>query len=132
MSTKTFPTLAVVTATSGRLACEIGQLYEVLDHVLDDSLMTHQLPAAARAASPILYRQFPWLEGLVLPAGGEHDFNAALAALVDEHGATLEVRTAADLTMDAMWTTGNALRDLGQIAESTGAQIIGVNVDGER
>lgn len=112
MSTKELPTAAVVSVASGRLACDIGQIYDVLDWVLDDALMTHQLPNASRAVQPFLEVEFPWLTELDLPEGGGADFTEAVFALVDLHGATLEVPQ-----WDAApWVQGNAMADLEVIA----------------
>lgn len=59
---KEFPTLAVLSATSGvMLTRHIGELYEVLNHVLGMSLMTHQLPNASRVAEPYILSQHPHL-----------------------------------------------------------------------
>jgi hypothetical protein len=53
---KTFDTLDVVTVSTGVLVSDrgIGSVYEVLNYLLDDDLMTHQLPAASRAVEPSL------------------------------------------------------------------------------
>lgn len=112
--TKEFPTLAVVSATTGRLACDIGELYKILGWLMrDDSIMTHQLPAAASEAEAGLIEQFPWLDDLDLPKGGGEEFTEAVARIVDEHGPTLTVQR----LEDPAWVLGNALRDLAQLAD---------------
>lgn len=58
---------ALVTAATGRLVCSIGDLYKVLNFMTGDSLMTHQLPAAAKAVKSDLYAQHPWLSDVVVP-----------------------------------------------------------------
>lgn len=57
-----FPTLAILSATSGTLFCQhISQLYDVLDHVLGLGLMTHELPEASRVVSPYILKRHPQL-----------------------------------------------------------------------
>ena len=59
---KEFPTLAILSATSGVMFTRnIGELYEVLDHVIGASLMTHELPDASRVASPYILSRHPHL-----------------------------------------------------------------------
>lgn len=112
METKQFPTPVLITVTTGRLCCEIGDLYEILIWTLDDpGIMTHQLPAASYAVMDSLYALFPWLRGIELPDGGGDDFTAAVQALCDEHGYTQDVPR----TPDAQWVKGNALNDLIEI-----------------
>lgn len=70
---KSFPTLAVLSVTSGRLLTVprtpdegngIGQIYEVLNFMCEDNLFTHQLPRAANQAKPYILQQYPKLEEL--------------------------------------------------------------------
>ena len=59
---KTFPLGAVLSVTTGRLLCDIGVVYEILNHVTGDSLFTHVLPRACRFASPLIKAQYPELD----------------------------------------------------------------------
>jgi hypothetical protein len=68
MQTKDFPTLAVLTVTSGRLLTiprdpdegnGIGQVYEVLGWMTDDSPFTHQLGRFAEECRPWIHRWYP-------------------------------------------------------------------------
>ena len=47
--TKTFDLGTVLTVTTGRLLTDIGNLYEILNFMTGDDLMTHQLPRATEA-----------------------------------------------------------------------------------
>lgn len=69
--TKRFPLRVVLSASTGRLLTEpkgphdngIGDLYEILNWMTNDNLMTHQLPRAAGECQPWLLRWFPELRG---------------------------------------------------------------------
>src|SRR5690348_6456278 len=52
--TKEFPSSVVVTAATGYLVCDMGQVYEVLNFLTNDDLFTHQLPRAFRECKPWL------------------------------------------------------------------------------
>jgi hypothetical protein len=112
--TRSFPTLDVVSVTTGVMVSDRGMpaLYEVLDYVLDDRLMTHQLPAASRAAEPGIYKQHPWLAGLDAPRGDLPALKAWCAALVEQHGWAVDLAP-----VGADWCTGNALQDLTDIRQ---------------
>lgn len=43
---KEFNLLQLFTVVDGRLATEMGDVYDILNHVLDDNFYTHQLPVA--------------------------------------------------------------------------------------
>jgi len=44
--TKQFSLLQLFSLLDGRLSTDIGDVYEMLNHICDDSLMTHHLPIA--------------------------------------------------------------------------------------
>lgn len=69
--TKTFPLNVLLTVTTNRLLTRpkdggngIGDLYEILSWMTNDSPMTHQLPRFAKECKPWLLRWFPEI-GLV-------------------------------------------------------------------
>mgnify|MGYP003405309659 FL=1 len=59
---KSFKIGAILTVTTGILLCDVGGLYEILNHLTGDNLFTHQLPRAATWAAPKLLAQFPALQ----------------------------------------------------------------------
>lgn len=60
--TKTFPLAQILSITTGRLMCDMGGVYEILNHITGDNLYTHVLPRAARFARPFIAEAFPELE----------------------------------------------------------------------
>lgn len=62
METKSFPIANVLTIVTGRLLCEMGGIYEILNWMTSESLYTHQLPRVGREAKPVLLAAFPQLQ----------------------------------------------------------------------
>ena len=88
--TKEFPTEAVVSAVSGiMLVDDFGEIYEVLNFLLEDNLFTHELPAACDRARPYIYARYPWMADLDLPPGNLTALNATMSHVIAEHGPTL-------------------------------------------
>jgi hypothetical protein len=58
---KTFPLSFVLSITTSRLCCDIGGVYEILNHVTGDNLFTHVLPRACRFTAPLILEQYPEL-----------------------------------------------------------------------
>lgn len=59
MKTKPFPLRQVLSITSGRLVCDMDDVYEILNFITGDNLYTHVLPRAARFAGPLIKEQYP-------------------------------------------------------------------------
>ena len=118
-----FPTLDLVTVHSGVLVSDSGiaAIYTLCGHMLrDDSLMTHQLPNASRACMADLERQHPWLADLDPPAGDIPALKAWCADLIERVGAEHWVEP----IDQPEWVTGNALRDLHDIAEGRPVMVV--------
>lgn len=67
--TRDFPIGDILSVTTGFVVSTSGKhpidgVYAILNHMTGDSLMTHQLPRAAKAARPALLRQHPKLAGV--------------------------------------------------------------------
>lgn len=58
-NTKQFPLGQVLSITNDRLVCEMGGVYEILNFITGDSLMTHQLPRGMRFAAPFILEAHP-------------------------------------------------------------------------
>lgn len=111
--TKTFPTLDVVSASTGILVCDLYDMYDVLNWMLDDTLWRHQTANASRTVQPYLEAQHPWLADLNLPAGNLPRMFLRVNQILDEHGETLVV----ERPENPEWVRHNGLMDLLQIAD---------------
>lgn len=65
--TKEFDLGTVLTVTTGIFLCGMDNLYEILNFMTGDSLMTHQLPRASDDCKPSLLEQFPELSNITVP-----------------------------------------------------------------
>jgi hypothetical protein len=113
IETKSFPTLSVMSASTGILVCELYDMYNVLNWMLDDSLMTHQMPNASRTVQPYLEAQYPWLAELDLPAGNIKELVRITKEILDKHGETLLL----ERPENHEWVRGNGLTDMLQLAD---------------
>lgn len=113
-TTKEFATLDVVTVTSGVLLSDrlLDAVYDVCGWMLNDSLMTHQLPAASDVVGPYIIGQHPWIASLVLPKGNKPALKSFSERLVQTRGETITL-TRPD---SPAWERGRALTDLIEIA----------------
>ena len=84
----------LLTVITGRLLSlnHMDGVYETLDYLSGQSLMTHQLPPASRAFEPVLRERFPQLAGIEIPeiASVEH-LKEFIASVASEHGEYFEV-----------------------------------------
>ena len=103
MKTKHFPTLAILSVTSERLLTQpknesegngIGQLYELLGWMTDDSPFTHQLPHFSRECKPWLLRMHPQLADFmehICRMCDDGKVNELQAEMIERLGETLPV-----------------------------------------
>lgn len=56
-----FPLNQVLTITTGRLLCDIGDVYGILNFLTGDNLFTHQLPRGVEFCQPKILEQYPEL-----------------------------------------------------------------------
>lgn len=87
---QTHRTAAAITAVSGRLYGDIGDLYKLLDYMTGDNLFTHQLPRASRACKPSLLKQFPWFSNYSFD-GSVEAFVSECDNIIAKYGSRLEV-----------------------------------------
>lgn len=66
MTARTFALADILSVTTGKLLSHrhIDGVYDILNYMTGESLMTHQLPRAAEACRPSLIAQHPDLDGL--------------------------------------------------------------------
>lgn len=58
---KRFTLGEIISVGAGKLCCEMGGLYRILNYLTGDQLYTHQLGRACRCCEPYIRAQFPWL-----------------------------------------------------------------------
>ena len=56
---KKFDIGTILSITHANLLTDIGNVYEILNWLLDDNLYTHQLPRACRFVTPFILAQHP-------------------------------------------------------------------------
>lgn len=104
----------------------IDGVYNILNWMTGDQLMTHQLPLAADAMKPDLLQQHPWLAEITVPdLHGEAEVVTWLATAVAEHGEQHEVAPA-----PLAWGSHDPIRDFRN--QYSDKPIIGVRVDGDQ
>lgn len=79
-TTKAFSLGQILSITTGRLCCDMGGIYDILNHITGDNLFTHVLPRASKFAKPMLLELFPKLEAAATEASMER-----MDALLAEH-----------------------------------------------
>jgi hypothetical protein len=110
--TREFTTGAVISAATGKMCCDLDELYDILGWLVGESLMTHQLPGAATAVEGDLKRQHPWIAELDTDSVNRENVRAWYDGVVVVHGS----RTTVARVEDPEWIRGNALQDLQDIA----------------
>lgn len=100
-STRDFDLGDILSITDGALVSprHIEGIYDILNFMTGDNLMTHQLPRAMRECQEPLLAQHPRLRGVGLPEGVEHTKDAVYAWLDSAkvvYGDTLPVMPLAD------------------------------------
>lgn len=93
---RTFTLGQVLSVTTGKLLCPIGEVYEILNFLTADSLFTHQLPRASRECEPYLLQCFPQLRNVDSSGVMPGNWREWLATQVDIFGPTLELESMPD------------------------------------
>jgi len=93
METKEFSIGVILSISHSILLCEVGGLYEILNHMTNDMLYTHQLPRAANSCRPFLLKKLSWLNDSFIDEclkgvvkGKPETIEASLAKLSKEYG----------------------------------------------
>ena len=71
---KPFDILVVMSITTGRLLTPIDNVYKILNFILGENLMTHELPTAWRIANEFLLAQHPELKYITVPEFEPHRY----------------------------------------------------------
>lgn len=123
--TKEFHLGDVLTITTGKLMSprHMDGVYEILNFMTDDNLMTHQLPRAMRECAPHLLKQHPQLENIQMGEVTPANFKQVLEDLCAQYGETMLV---AKVPQDAH----EFIDPVSELAEKVHpSKIIVVNVD---
>lgn len=126
--TKTFHIGDVLSISHGYLVSRdhIGGVYNILNHMTGDELMTHQLPLACDAVKPDLLEQHPWLKDVADP-GSLSDEAACVAwveSVADQYGAWHEIESC-----PLSWGQHNPIADF--VNQYPGKPVIGAVVPQE-
>lgn len=126
MTTKNFTAPDLVTVYTGMMISPrlIECVYDILDHMTGDNLMTHQLPTAVKAVRPALLEQHPWLEDVDVPREMTKDEAIALSEkIAADYPDTYPLEPAPEL-----WGTHDPLDDLDKMLErnNSNAKVIPV------
>lgn len=129
MATKTFHIGDLLSISTGVLVSNnhMAGVYNILGHMTEDTLWTHQLPLAADAMRPELLAQHPWLKSVEKPENGlsgEAECVAWVASVANVHGEWHEIESA-----PLAWGTHDMLQDFQN--QWPDKPIITVHVDGE-
>ena len=84
-------TKVVMTCYTGRMMCEIDDVYKFLNWMTNDNLFTHALPRAADKCNPYLEKQFPWMKDVNCEEITKDNWEDHLQRIIAEHGEKLEV-----------------------------------------
>jgi hypothetical protein len=106
--TRDFPLADILSITTGRLLSHrhMDGVYEILNHLTGDNLMTHQLPRAAETCRPALIAQHPFLVDLTVAEDMPvPELLAWLAEAETKHGASFPV------TPLAVWKRRNPIAE---------------------
>jgi len=91
MKTERFHLGAVLSMTTGKLLCQMDDIYRLAQHLAGEPVWTHQLPRVGREAKPHLLAQFPALAAVTGDEVTPDNFAAWLYERVTEHGEFLDV-----------------------------------------
>lgn len=99
MATKSFHIGDLLSISTGLLVSHdhIGGVYNILNHMTEDDLFTHQLHLACDAMKPELLLQHPWLKEVEKPAeklNGEAEVYTWVASIANVHGEWHDVESA--------------------------------------
>jgi hypothetical protein len=103
--TERFHLGTVLSMTTGKLLCEMDDLYRIAEHLTGSPVWTHQLGRVMTESRPHLLSQFPALVGVTGKEVTPENFAEWLHERVDEHGEWFDVAPM------PKHTAGNAARE---------------------
>lgn len=91
MTTQRFHLGAVLSMTTGKLLCQMEDIYRITQHMAGEPVWTHQLGRVMTESRPHLLAQFPALAAVSGDDVTPENFAAWLRERVCEHGEWLDV-----------------------------------------
>ena len=91
MKTERFHLGAVLSMTTGKLLCQMDDIYRIAQHLAGEPVWTHQLGRVMTESRPHLLAQFPALASVTGEAVTPENFAAWLFERVSEHGEWFDV-----------------------------------------
>lgn len=95
------------------MAEDFSRVHEILDHMTQDKLFTHQLPRACRAVSPVLKDKYPFLKEINLDGITPDNYKERLNDLIRQYGNEFEVEPISN------WQSKNPLVELAEMRGKT-------------
>lgn len=125
--TKSFHIAAILTIIDGKMIVPMDEIYEILDWMTGESLMTHQLPRASRECEDTLKQAFPDLAEIKVPEGLKtwEKVSAYRESLAPVYGTHRDVPKLDPLDH----TTIDPIQELKMLRPD--AEIIAVNLEGD-
>lgn len=106
MNSKTFKLEVVLSVVAGKLLCTMGEVYQVLNFLTGDDLMTHQLPRAGRVCRIPVFKQHPFLKDIDVSDINPENVWEKVKAIKAKHPNEIE------LTPIANWTHLDPIEEL--------------------
>ena len=91
MKTERFHLGAVLSMTTGKVLCQMEDIYRIAQHLAGGPVWTHQLPRVITESKPHLLEQFPALASVTGEEVTPDNFAAWLYERVTENGEWFEV-----------------------------------------
>ena len=82
----------ILSISQDKLMCDIGGVYEILNYMTNDNLMTHQLPRACKECRPWILHQLPFLKEIDLAHVNRENWQSVLLELQDKYGKEFDVQ----------------------------------------
>lgn len=90
---------SILSIMQPRLVCNLGEVYDLLAHLVGKPVMTHQLPDLATQVEPWLRERFPRYTEITVPElADESHYRAWMAGLVEGLGRSHEMVWAPTIT----------------------------------
>jgi hypothetical protein len=109
---RTFTLGQILSVTTGRLLCKVGDLYDILNYMTGSSIFTHQIPSACEVVAPSIRAQHPALSGITAQEVTPKNWRGWMAAQEITFGAK---RALVPLPA-GMWPDADPVDGLGRMA----------------